>query len=106
MKAVAWILISPSLLMIADVIKEQYSGHATITSRGHAQEALKAVDPEEFDYLIFSQWVQSLPLGLAGLIILAWIRRHERLDPTSPKFRGVQALEDFSDYLDEKRRGP
>jgi hypothetical protein len=47
-------------------------------------------------------WLKSPLPALAGFLMLWFIRRQDRLDPSSPHFQGSQALDDLGEYLDRE----
>jgi hypothetical protein len=47
-------------------------------------------------------WIKSPLPALAGFLLLWFIRRQDRLDPSSPHFQGSQALDDLGEYLDRE----
>lgn len=86
MKMVAYLLILAGVIALGDAVVEQIDGHAKATSPVRSirvNDALRRTDPEGFRNLMAYQWIRAATVLGAGAILLAWVRKQDRLNPFS-----------------------
>lgn len=82
---------------------DELDGSVTVYSRHSAPKTYTRIEsPEEFRHAMNFYWIKCPLPALAGLLLLWFIRRQDRLDPSSPHFQGSQALDDLGEYLDRE----
>lgn len=99
------------LFMIISIICYVFSafaeinGSITVSSRRTGMETYtRGESPKEFRCAMNFNWIASSIPALTGFLLLWFIRRQDRLDPFSSHFKGSQALNDLSDYLDRESK--
>ena len=91
---------------LAAAVEYEYSGVAVVYSsqRGAPIPTVirRADDPKRFRSAMTYVWYLAGGTILPGVLILAWLRRQESLDPFSENFGGKSAIDDLGRALDKE----
>jgi hypothetical protein len=106
MKTLGILLFCLAALGLVDAIREEISGTVRILAPGRytrVREVKKVENPRDYRNLMTYQWVRFGTFVGAGLFCFHIIKRSEETDPFSPNFKGKEALDDLSTYLDQEK---
>ena len=124
-RAAAYILILWGIVLLARNVRDEVQGetrihvppppweefnpvryhpflHPADLSMLHPIRAREA--PQQFRQAMTRHWLLSLLPLCAGLWLLAWLRRMDRLDPLSPSFQGTDALDDLDRTMRDQQQ--
>jgi hypothetical protein len=103
MKFFAYGLILLTLVLTIQAVDQLISGRARLALFKQSPRQIgadRATHPEKFKNLMTYQWIRAVMPGTAGFFLLYLIRRNDRLDPLSPRFQGVKAIDDLPTELE------
>jgi len=88
MRPVAYLIILLGFIFLALAALDRYHGAASATgpSLGETQFANRANHPDDFKRIMAYQWIRGSLVVFAGVFLLSWCRRAEKLDPFSPHY--------------------
>jgi hypothetical protein len=109
MKLFGYSLIAISVLLIVVTAIDEIDGSVTVRSPRSRLNAYsipetytKKGNPVHFRNAMTYHWLRAPMPAIVGCAILWFIRRQDRLDPSSPHFQGSQALDELGEYLDRE----
>ena len=103
MRYLAKTFIFTSIFLYPFILINELDGSVKVYSRRSGPKTYaKSESPEEFRRAMNFNWIASSLPALTGFLLLRFIRRQDRLDPSSPHFQGSQALDDLGKYLDRE----
>lgn len=112
MRSVAYLLVCLGVLLLITAAYSEHSGIAMAMAPTELSTivsvAKQTENPEEFRNLMTYEWLESGLTVLAGVVILAFVRRADTLDPLSDRFSGSDAIDELERTLkqeEERRRG-
>ena len=90
------LLLIGSLLLLAQCARDQVRGETLVgTDRVSPPKTVTRVTgTEEFRRTMAGNWLLSVLPALAGWCVLSWARRQESLDMFSPRFKGLDLLDE------------
>jgi hypothetical protein len=86
MRPVAYLIILLGIIFLTLAALDQHHGTASATgpSPGQTESAKRADHPDDFKRIMAYQWIRGSLVVFAGVFLLSWCRRAEKLDPFSP----------------------